>query len=302
MICTGSAERRSQQHSVHARQRVILLQARLLRKIAVFQQLWTTERSVALMQKLPPGALQQAGTHLALMLMAPGGGFDPRYWQGFSMQLALAEVREFAAMGADGAPAKAPAPPAVAAVPAAPEPPQLAAEPDDGLTPLARAERDAARRAAAQDDAPEEEIVADDIDGPPVRWVESTRGRLLWIPPERFDAGMVKGIRQGGTDGLGRSERPTQPAMDAWTEAGSPFVTSVPFLSRLFLDGTPVHKGSWDDAAEALDGYSTLSCHLPRVSRVRAVVVPPTGGGKRLIVLSSDLDLPPSEAVAIAAE
>jgi hypothetical protein len=113
---------------------------------------------------------------------------------------------------------------------------------------------------------------------------------------------MLKGVRAGGLDGLRRAERPSQPEMETWMSVGSPFVTEVPFLSRLFLDGTPVHKGTWDSSAASLDGYSTLSCHLPRVAPVRAILVPPDGAAKRLIILCSDLELPPSEVVAIASE
>jgi len=276
-----------------------IIEATLARKIAVFQQLWVPERSIALMQKLPPGALQQAGSHLALMLMAPGGGFDPRYWQGFSMQLALAEVREFAAdpnAEVDATPLPAAPPP----------PPEVPAEPDDGLTPLARAELAARQRAierAAQQGTAEPEIPDDDdIEGTPIRWHQTSRGRLLWVPADRFDPSVLKGLRSGGLDGLRRSERPTQPAMTAWMEAGAPFATEVPFLSRLFLDAKPVHKGTWEEAATQRDGYSTLSCHLPRAAPVRAILVPAHDGEARRIIVTSDLELAPSEAVEIASE
>ena len=73
-------------------------------KARVFQQLWTPTRSAMLAQRLPEGALQAVEGYLALTLLGPGGMFDPRYWQGFSMQVAMAEVRAYAQAAPAGRP------------------------------------------------------------------------------------------------------------------------------------------------------------------------------------------------------
>lgn len=263
-------------------------------KLAVFQALWTPEAAAQLNRALPPGALQAVETHQALSLLGPDGGFDPRYWQSVSMQLALPQVRAYAAQMGGAAPAPAAAPP--------PEPEPVApAEPDDGLTPLARAQRDAAERAARAAEAGAEEQVEDEvIDGTPVSWVDAATGPVLFLPPDRYDPGLLRSLRSGELDGLARQERPGGESLDRWMSSGAPFVSEVPFLSRLFLHDKPLHKGAFTDAATEADGLQTLVCHLPRVSGVRAVWVPPEGDRKRRILVSSNADLSPSTIAKIA--
>ena len=282
----------------------------LSRKLAVFQHLWIPTRSAALSQQLPPGALQQVESHLALMLLGPGGAFDPRFWQGFAMQLALAEVRAFA--GTDAPPAAA-APPSAAPVeaPAAAAPPPAPAapaEPDAGLPPLARAPRDAARRQAqaAREAAESADKAAvapppePEATGPALRWLSTSAGPLVWIPGVRMDSALLRRLRDGDVDGLSRAERPDQQRLEQWMEAGAAFATEVPFLSRLFLNGTPLHKGTWAEAATEADGLQTATCHLPRVAPVRAVFVPAGGDFDRRILVCSRTDLGPTEIVALA--
>lgn len=257
-------------------------------KLAVFQQLWTPTRSAMLAQRLPQGALQPVEDHLALTLLGPGGQFDPRYWQGFAMQVALGEVRALAAVPVGDRPA---APP-----PLPPEPePAAPAEPDDGLTPLARAKLEAEQRAAAAGDAPPEPEPERDIDaGAALRWVTGPSGQLLVLPEERFEPRFLKKLRETGTEGLDRSERPSPEALQAWRAEGAHFVTEVPFLSRLFLDGKPLHRAGFEAAAIEQGGLPTLMCHLPRVSRVRAIRL---ADGR--ILVCTDADLPAGEVVSI---
>ena len=269
-----------------------LLQA----KARVFDQLWTPTRSAMLAQRLPPGALQPIDDYLALTLLGAGGQFDPRYWQGFSMQVALAEVRAVAAAapGADPRQRAAPAPPP-------PEEPKAAAEPDDGLTPLARALRDAERRAAE----PEVVEVVGEVEsdeapsGPAVRWASGSRGQLLIVPEERVDPRLLKRLRESGTEGLDRSERPSPEALQDWRATGAHFIAEVSFLSRLFLDGTPLHRTVFDAAGVEQDGLVSLECQLPRVCRVRAVRVPRQGDAVRRILVCSDVSLPVAEVASI---
>jgi hypothetical protein len=271
---------------------VQLLQA----KVRVFDQLWTPTRSAMLAQRLPPGALQPIDDYLALTLLGPGGQFDPRYWQGFSMQVALAEVRAVAGATPDAAP------PPVA--PAAPEPeePAVPLPPDDGLTPLARALREAEERSEQAAAAPEavEAAPESELSGPSVRWVAGSGGPLLVVPEERLEPRLLKRLRESGTEGLARSERPSPEAIDDWRAAGAHFVTEVPFLSRLFLDGKPLHRGSFEAGSIEQEGLATLECHLPRVSRVRAIRVPPIGDVGSRILVCTDASLPASEVVSIA--
>jgi hypothetical protein len=257
-------------------------------KLGAFQALWTPEAAVQLGRALPAGVVQPVETHHALSLLGPDGGFDPRYWQSLSMQLVLPQVRAWAAK-APGAP---PAPP-----PKAPEP----SLPDDGLTPLARAAQEAAERArVAAEEGPGEEP-EEALAGAPVRWADGPRGPVLWLPPDRYEPGLLRQLRAGSLDGVGRSERPSGEVLERWMGAGTPFVTEVPFLSRLFLDDKPLHNAGFAAAAEAVDGLDTVVCHLPRVARVRAVIVPAEGAAARRILVASDPELGPAQIKAIAA-
>jgi hypothetical protein len=260
-------------------------------KLAVFQQLWTPARSALMLQKLPPGSLQQVENHQALMLLGQGGQFDPRYWQSFSMQLALEEVREFVAGVAPGEQAPPPTPD--------PEP-EPEPEPDDGLTPLARALREAAEREAEGAEAETlPEPTVDEDEGSPVRWATASRGQVLWLPEDRCEPAELRKLREAGTDGLRRRERPSPEALADWREAGAHFVTRVAFASRLFLDGKPAHKTMFTTPE---GGLPFLDCHLPRMARVRAwLAPPPSGEGRAWVLVCSDPELPGEEVLAIAA-
>lgn len=265
--------------------------ATVTQKLGVFQALWTPEAAAQLGQALPPGVLQQVETHYALSLLGPDGGFDPRYWQSLSMQLVLPQVRAFAAQMGDALPMPVAAPEPALAPPA---------EPDDGLTPLARAQQQAAERALQQADEGAVEESDDAIDGTPVAWVDGSSGPMLWLPLDRYEPQFLRQLRAGSLDGLARSERPLGSTLDRWMESGAPFVSEVPFLSRLFLDDKPLHKAGFADAAQEQDGLPTLLCHLPRVAAVRAVLVPAEGDAARRILVASDAALGPARIKAIA--
>jgi hypothetical protein len=68
----------------------------------------------------------------------------------------------------------------------------------------------------------------------------------------------------------------------------------------LFLDGKPLHRGSFEAGSIEQEGLATLECHLPRVSRVRAIRVPPIGDVGSRILVCTDASLPASEVVSIA--
>jgi len=264
-------------------------EANLQAKARLFPKLFTQEATSRFITRVPPGAIQEVETLQALTLLGPGGGFDPRYWASFAVQMALAEVQHYVqtqagppkAPGAAPAPGMAPPPP-----PASPPKPP---EPDDGLTPLQRARRDAERKAAeaAANPEPEPEPQADEEipDGGPVRWIDGERP-LLVLPADRLDDGLIRSLQGGSLEGLSRSERPAGSLFERWAEAGGHFVTAVPFLSRLFLDNAPLHKAAFAERSTDTPDGAWLDCHLPRVGRVRAVmVVRPEG---RRILLSSD--------------
>ena len=137
------------------------IEAEFQAKAGAFSQLWTVETSQLLMSQLPPGVLQPVESYQALSLLGPGGRVDPRLWQGLAMQLVLPVVQMFSSSGnsipidqnpAAGQGGAAPTAPAAASgsTPASgtvSEPKQE--QPDDGLTPLARAQKEAERRRAA---------------------------------------------------------------------------------------------------------------------------------------------------------
>ena len=281
-------------------------EANLRAKVRLFPQLFTEEATSRFVGRIPPGAVQAVESMQALTLLGPGGGFDPRYWQSFAVQMATAEVQALAAKKAvaagppPGSNLAAPAPPAqpsgLAPAPAASPP--VAPEPDDGLTPLQRARRAAERKAAeaAANPEPEAQEPAEDEapDGQPVRWVDGDRP-LLVIPQERLDAAMVREVQGGSLEPLARSERPTGSLFERWMESGTHFVTSVPFLSRLFLDNAPLHEAAFAERAARQGELEWLDCHLPRVGRVRAIRS--VSGDNNTIVLGSDRDATASTIV-----
>ncbi|MCO4768928.1 MAG: hypothetical protein KDA24_02790 [Deltaproteobacteria bacterium] len=261
-------------------------EANLRAKVRLYPRLFTPEAVSRFVSRVPPGAIQDVEGMQALTLLGPGGTFDPRYWQSFSVQMALAEVQALSQAAApknlaENQPAPAPPPP--------PGPPAPPSPPDDGLTPLQRARRDAERKAAEAAANPEPEVVVPEpevvADGEAVRWIDGERPVLV-IPGGRLDAALVRELQGGSLSSLARSERPAGSLFERWVHAGGHFVTEVPFLSRLFLDNAPLHGQSFKEAATADGDLLWLDCHLPRVARVRAVRVPVPEG--RRIVLGSD--------------
>jgi hypothetical protein len=266
------------------------------KKLAVFRDLWTPQRSMQFATALPPGAVQQVEGLLALPLLGQAGDFDPRYWQGFALQLAIAEVQAHAA----GAPPKE-APDPVAQLAPAPAPPPPAPE-DDGLTPLARAlhaaEVKAARAAAGEEDAEPEPAPV--VQGDAVRWVNAPSGPMLVIPPERYDASIVRALSRGSVSELPSVERPSGQTLEAWLEAGAPFLTEIPLFSRLFVENRPLYKKAFLEAATEESGVFFMRCQLPRVSPVVAVLVPATDASKRRIVVCSDRTRGVAEILTLA--
>jgi hypothetical protein len=261
-------------------------EAMLRDKVRLYPRLFTAEAVTRFVSRVPPGAIQEIETMQALSLLGPGGGFDPRYWQSFSMQMALAEVQALAAAAPGGASKVGGGPAPLPKAPAPKAPPK----PDDGLTPLQRARRDAERKAAEV--AAHPEVVPDPTpaeqdlpDGEPVRWIDGDRP-ILVIPAERLDDAVLRDVQAGSHEHLARSERPGGELFERWMATGRHFVTEVPFLSRLFLDNAPLHKQSFLDHAAPEGDLRVLDCHLPRVGRVRAVWVPEADG--RRIVVGSD--------------
>ena len=136
--------------------------------------------------------------------------------------------------------------------------------------------------------------------GPRVCWRDGPQGLILWMPVERYEPGLLRELRRGGLDGLVVAERPRGDELEAWLEAGSPFVSEVPFFSRLFLDNLPLHKAAFEEFSQEVDGFHVLDCHLPRVAQVRAVVVPSKGQQSRRILVGSDRDQAPADLLALA--
>jgi hypothetical protein len=286
--------------------------AELQAKLAVFRRLWTPERSLAFARRLPQGALQQVEHLLALSVLGPNLSFDPRYWQGLALQLAVTEVRSLAAEattagptppapgrgsapppgpGAGRSPTSPPAAPPAAGRAAASA--TTAAPAPAGPSALARAHADAERRRQDGSSAPAPAVVEVPVSGPMVRW-ERVEGRLFLVAPEgRLDTAAIRALREGNLDALTRAERPDAEAIEQWTSEGAHFATEVPVLSRLFVDGAPMHRGRWDELSRVTDLGTTVECQLPRVSPVLALLVPEAEGRPRRILITSDLGLAP---------
>ena len=138
------------------------------------------------------------------------------------------------------------------------------------------------------------------IEGGAIQWRDTDSGPLLWVPADRLEASWLRELRRGSTSGLARSERPSGELLEAWVEAGAPFATELSSMARLMRDNVPLHKGSWEAAAEMKEGFSTLICHLPRVARVVGVYVPSAEETPRRILVSSDLQISAAKLVATA--
>jgi len=289
-----------------------LADAAVPKKVMAFAELWTPERAARLEAKLPEGALHVMETHRVLTLLGPGGTFDPRFWQSLALQLGLDAVRDWAGVTEpgtetsteeedDGAGPANPAPASASAVASPSEAPVAPAAPDDGLTPLARARLEAERRVAEQVAAgedPESDVSPDEVvEGGAISWLETSRGVLLWIPHERFDPAWLRELRGGSTSGLALTERPGGERFDGWLAGGAPFATELSSMAGLMAENVPLYKGAWDGAAEEREGFSTLICQLPRVSRVLGVFVPPEASTPRRILVSSDLGISVGELV-----
>ena len=274
-------------------------EANLRDKVRLFPRLFTAEATQRFVERIPPGTLQEVEGMQALSMLGPGGSFDPRYWQSFAVQMAMAEVQELAAAkpgGSQQAPGATEAP----QPPSPPKPAPKPAAPDDGLTPLQRAREEAKRKAAeaaAAGPVEEEPVEEDTPDGPLVTWRDGDPP-VLWIPAERFDDGLLRTVQSGSFEGLSRVEQPAGGLFERWMEGGRHFVTEVPFLSRLFLDNSPLHTAGFEERASGEGAVRWLDCHLPRVGRVRAVRVQ-EDGGKRIIV-GSDREAEPAALLAVA--
>jgi hypothetical protein len=281
------------------------VEAEMQAKTAMFSQLWTTQGSQLLMSQLPPGVLQQVEGYQALSLLGPSGQFDPRLWQGLAMQLVLPMLQVTAAGGlppaAPGSPS-APSPAAPAGVATEPSQAAVPEPPSDGLTPLARAQLEAGERLVAGEsaEAPAEAPEATPIDGESLHWRDGEQGFVLWMPKERFDADLLRALQGGDFGRLQRAERPPSEQQERWIAGGGVFVTELPSFSRLFVDGVPLYRAAFEAASAEENGLAVLSCHLPRVCRVRAVVVADDGPSGRRILVSSNPELAATEVVRLA--
>ncbi len=291
--------------------------AEMQAKMAVYSRLWTPERSAAFARRLPQGALQQVEHLVALSVLGPNLNFDPRYWQGLSLQLAVSEVRALAAEGPSlGPAAQAPvsaavvgqprvassAPRSGSASPLSPTP-QLAtsvAAATAGPSALARAQAEAEQRrqggpAAAPPPPPRLQP-----EGPPVTWARLGDRIVARVPDGRLDATALRSLREGNWDCLSRGEQPLPQDAERWIADGAPFITEAPVLSRLFLDGAPLHKGRWDELSTERGGYRVLECQLPRVAPVLAIWVPESEGRPRRLIMVSEPAADPAAVHAAA--
>ena len=139
-----------------------------------------------------------------------------------------------------------------------------------------------------------------EVVGSRVFWHDGPGGPILWLPVDRYEPDLLRDLRGGSLDGLKASERLPGDRLERWLDTGSPFISEVPFFSRLFLDNLPLHKGAFEDASKDVNGFQVLDCHLPRVAQVRAVVVPSAEGQARRILVSSNRAQAPGDLLALA--
>jgi hypothetical protein len=116
---------------------------------------------------------------------------------------------------------------------------------------------------------------------------------LLVFPPERFDLDVAAALGKRDWDAVvRRSDKLSGSTRDRIQREGAQWVAPLEFLSEVFIEGKPLSKPAFEQAARRLDGGArALDVHFPRFGPAVLIEVP----GKGRFVTSAIAD---STAVA----
>ncbi len=119
---------------------------------------------------------------------------------------------------------------------------------------------------------------------------------LLVFPPERFDLDVAAALGKRDWDAVvRRTDQLTGAMRDRIQRDGAQWVAPLEFLSEVFVEGKPLSKPAFEQAARALDrGVRALDVHFPRFGPTVLLDVP----GKGRFVTSA-LDAAPAVAALL---
>jgi len=109
--------------------------------------------------------------------------------------------------------------------------------------------------------------------------VELAGGVLLVFPPDRFDLDVAAALGKRDWDAIvRRTDQVTGAMRDRIQRDGAAWVAPLEFLSEVFVEGKPLSKPAFEQAARALDqGVRALDVHFPRFGPAVLLDVPGKG-------------------------
>jgi hypothetical protein len=127
----------------------------------------------------------------------------------------------------------------------------------------------AARPAAAPAREPAKPAAKPEPKGPPLSARELDGAVVLVFPPERFDLDVAAALGKRDWDQVVRSSDNLPGSMrDKIQRDGASWIAPLEFLSEVFIDGKPLTKAHFEEAAQKLDDVKALDVHFPRFGPV----------------------------------
>jgi hypothetical protein len=115
--------------------------------------------------------------------------------------------------------------------------------------------------------------------GPPLAVKEVGGTVLLVFPPERFDLDVAAALGKRDWDQIvRRTDQIPGATRDRIQRDGAAWVAPLEFLSEVFVEGKPLSKPAFEQAARAIDGgVRALEVHFPRFGPAMLLDVPGKG-------------------------
>lgn len=115
--------------------------------------------------------------------------------------------------------------------------------------------------------------------GPPLEVKDLAGTVLLVFPPERFDLDIAAALGKRDWDAIvRRTDQIPGATRDRIQRDGAAWVAPLEFLSEVFVEGKPLSKPAFEQAARALDGgVRALDVHFPRFGPAVLLEVPGRG-------------------------
>ncbi|MCE9580784.1 MAG: hypothetical protein K8W52_47160 [Deltaproteobacteria bacterium] len=216
-------------------------------KIMAFEKRLEELDDAEILLGIKGATFERRGELLVVDVLEPDGTWDQR--KSLALEMQLAALDRFSIF--PGAPAAPRAPKAEVAAPAkAAAPAKVEPKPEP---------------------APAKPVPA----GPPLTTAELGGQVVLVFPAERFDLDVAAALGKRDWDLVVRgSDKLTGEARDRLHRDGGGFVAPLEFLSEVFIDGKPLSRPQFDQAARAVgEGARALEVHLPRFGPVTLIDV-----------------------------